>query len=760
MTVKRIDKIEKFGIFSDYKSSENKPKEFGKHNIIFGWNYSGKTTLSRIFSSLEQGKLHDDYQDGKFTIVLEKDHTIKETDVKSHPLKIRVFNTDYVRDNLLWEQKYREISPILVLGEKNIELEKTLEKLTTEKDDNTQKLSTAQGKHDDVKGALDVALTEQARTMTDKLSLGRNFTRTQLRSLLDDPNIANWELSSDERKKAEHYLGATMPEEPLSRLNLPLDTNILSDTRDILQKVVTPSQSIERLKDNPDLENWVRKGRELHADQTKCQFCQSDLPPDFLEQLDAHFSKEYESFRNEVLEHKRKLEGAKLPQEFGSKDGIYSGLQKQYVEIRNNLKETIKTYNEAIDQLVGYTSRKLENLSKSMDMDPSDCDSVLNVMGKMEELVKAINELFEEHNKIRNEFETMKEDSIDRLKKHYAAEFYNSQQYEAEKTEIKDMKECIKQLGEHIKELEKKREELKKQLSDTIKGAETLNHYLEHYFGPDTPIEIKTKQVDGQDKFQILRHGKEATNLSEGEKTAIAFAYFLTSLEGKDMKEHLKDTIVFVDDPVSSLDNNHIYCTFALICATLKSRCKQLFVSTHNFEFFRLLKGKFEPHDTTKKCNFGKTGKGNCKTNLFQIERNADNARLKDLDCVLCKFDSEYQYLFYHLAKFDQDQSDIDDYKLYTTPNILRRFLETYIGLRYPSCKPRLKDGLEKMIPGEEARKERILVQKVADEWSHGENISRTIQLPPTHEVKRAIEIVFNALDEDYLADLKASVGM
>ena len=67
MTVKRIDKIENFGIFSDYKSSENKPKEFGKHNIIFGWNYSGKTTLSRIFSSLEQGKLHDDYQAVSYT---------------------------------------------------------------------------------------------------------------------------------------------------------------------------------------------------------------------------------------------------------------------------------------------------------------------------------------------------------------------------------------------------------------------------------------------------------------------------------------------------------------------------------------------------------------------------------------------------------------------------------------------------------------------------------------------------------------------
>ncbi|RDI90865.1 hypothetical protein Ob7_07340 [Thermosipho africanus Ob7] len=37
-----------------------------------------------------------------------------------------------------------------------------------------------------------------------------------------------------------------------------------------------------------------------------------------------------------------------------------------------------------------------------------------------------------------------------------------------------------------------------------------------------------------KNKFQILKEGKKAKNLSQGEKTAIAFAYFIARLEDKD----------------------------------------------------------------------------------------------------------------------------------------------------------------------------------------------------------------------------------
>lgn len=54
----KID-IEKFGLYNDFKW-DTLPA-LGRVNIIYGRNYSGKTTLSRIFDSVSLCKLHKDY---------------------------------------------------------------------------------------------------------------------------------------------------------------------------------------------------------------------------------------------------------------------------------------------------------------------------------------------------------------------------------------------------------------------------------------------------------------------------------------------------------------------------------------------------------------------------------------------------------------------------------------------------------------------------------------------------------------------------
>ncbi len=58
----KID-IKKFGLYKDF--TWDALLNLGRVNIIYGRNYSGKTTLSRIFDSVGQGELHKDYQDGR-----------------------------------------------------------------------------------------------------------------------------------------------------------------------------------------------------------------------------------------------------------------------------------------------------------------------------------------------------------------------------------------------------------------------------------------------------------------------------------------------------------------------------------------------------------------------------------------------------------------------------------------------------------------------------------------------------------------------
>lgn len=57
--ITKID-IKKFGLFSNYTWSQNignnSVNDFKKLNIIYGRNYSGKTTLSRIIKCVADGK--------------------------------------------------------------------------------------------------------------------------------------------------------------------------------------------------------------------------------------------------------------------------------------------------------------------------------------------------------------------------------------------------------------------------------------------------------------------------------------------------------------------------------------------------------------------------------------------------------------------------------------------------------------------------------------------------------------------------------
>ena len=77
--------------------------------------------------------------------------------------------------------------------------------------------------------------------------------------------------------------------------------------------------------------------------------------------------------------------------------------------------------------------------------------------------------------------------------------------------------------------------------------------------GPERPL--YTLERPGQGK-------SETRSLSEGERTLIAFLYYLELLRGAevaDVEYPIRRTIAVVDDPISSLSHNHIYDIAALI---------------------------------------------------------------------------------------------------------------------------------------------------------------------------------------------------
>ena len=124
-----------------------------------------------------------------------------------------------------------------------------------------------------------------------------------------------------------------------------------------------------------------------------------------------------------------------------------------------------------------------------------------------------------------------------------------------------------------------------------------------------------------------------AKYLSEGECRLIAFCYFMAKLD--DINTKNTKPVIWIDDPISSLDENHIFSIYSLIKTKIldtPDTCSQLFISTHNLRFLGLLKHIYDRKDK--------------KIASFIVRRKLDGSILKELPKYLEKNITEYVYAF------------------------------------------------------------------------------------------------------------------
>ena len=296
---------------------------------------------------------------------------------------------------------------------------------------------------------------------------------------------------------------------------------------------------------------------------------------------------------------------------------------------------------------------------------------------------------------------------------------------------------------------------LKAIISQAQRGREEINKRLECRLGGRS-VKIDVTLIDGEERFQLARrNGEPAKNLSEGEKTAISFCFFLTKL--KELKpEQFSEAIIYIDDPISSLDSNHIFQVTAIIRETFfhqmadsswTTKCKQIFFSTHNFEFFSLLR-ELKPENKTS-------------SRLFYIKKiNTEESSLDDMPKSLGRYSSEYQFLFSVINDFHKAPSKFDHAVLMLLPNAIRRFVELYTYSKYPGGRDSTVDQRADRIFGLEKSK-RIL--KVLHYFSHANNIERLAENNELiFDIEAAVKDLFDTLTENdplHLEALEASVA-
>lgn len=674
--IKKLLEIKNLGIFNDYRWDESMP-EFGRFNLIYGWNGSGKTTLSELFSAFENGEL-DEHPDLKYKIDTNEG---EYTEGSSYSKKIRVFNQKYIAQNI--DILSCKANPIYILGEENKKLADLIKKdeITLKGNPETGdlgKLKELEIKKKELEQKEEIKaehFSSVAKIISTNISgvSARNYRR----------NNAEKDFESLKSKKLLHEQDiekhlSTLKQQEMEILD-QIERVITEDHAEkiieeakILLKQTVEVVAIARLQQHPHISQWVEDGFKLHQQENSksCEFCGQILPEDRLRSLTAYFNEADKKLKEDadaLLVRIEKLEKAIRDLKVADKANFYTEFQEEYSLRVSNLEDAKqKLAMDILSFKEELVSKKLQTtvslkLSKTFNVNP-----YIN-------LVNELNNFVSSHNEKSKNFSDAKKDAQGKLKEHYLSEKYDIVQ--SLKSDISKLEGEIYALENGspddsndigVKKIQARIDENKNKISISGLACDEINRQLETFLGRRELV-----LEDSEDGYILKRNGEIAKNLSEGEKTAIAFVYFTIHLKDRDFD--MSHDIVVVDDPISSLDSNSLFQAFSFLKNAVQESA-QVFIFTHNYDFLQLIINWFRG---MKKRQGAKS--------YYMIKNNRSNgkrvAQLDGLDKLLINYNSEYQYLFKTLLDFSPDGT-IDS--VYHIPNIARKVLDSFLMVMIP----------------------------------------------------------------------------
>ncbi|EAK9994194.1 RloC protein [Campylobacter lari] len=795
MKILNFDEIN-FGSYKNFKWGNNL-EEFKTINIFYGRNYSGKTTLSRIARSFELKKHNEDFLDGNFKIKLEDGSFLTQNNVVNSNLDIRVYNSDFVKENLnyLYDKK-GDIKGFKSIGVEQKNINEIIEKREEILAKRCEKLKNTQINQDDIFKkqqdkikTLNENLANKAKVIKSSSNLtkqGNDYNKRNLeKDLVVIKNDVNIYILNDE---TQNQLIKILEDKEKQNINFTINfnknsfQNILKHSSEILEKEIIIKENL-----TSELRQWLEEGLKFHKKHSstqQCKFCNNPLTLERIawienntkddsgekEQIEKELKYLLDNFESYKLESKNLLLGIEY-------ENFYSNYKDSFIDLREQLGVSIEKYNEELlkieeklkqKQKDVFTPIKLENINDFSD-------EIFLILNKIENLCK-------ENDEYTEKLLTNQNEARERLRLNEVVKFAKDSDYFAIQDEIETLQQNINTLDESIKTqdnkinlLNKRIENYKAKLSNLETSTSNINKYLKSYFGHNL-LELKAKKDDkGQlnGEFEILRNGKQAKNLSEGECSLVAFCYFVASLEDANTKD--KNPIIWIDDPISSLDNNHIFFIFSLIENEIikKDSFEQFFISTHNLDFLkyikRLKKSKPKQNENDKtEYEFPQ---------YYFIEKSVkesmETSEIKNLSKCLKKYTTEFNYLFEQIYNFknidDMHNEDLKTSIVYNFGNNLRKFLEIYLFFKYPNNFESLNQELIERFFNDTYQSDNIdenhqkmvasITNRYHNEYSHLREIfSRGMQPIDIEESKKIASFVLKMMKKNDKNQFKALV--
>lgn len=813
--------IKKVGCYEELTTNTNKP--FDKVNILFGNNGSGKTTFSNILYLLskhckDKQTLFDELTESDSEIEIETSGgKISLKNIIASELDIYVFNSKFVSDSVYngntsnidsFNNEIKLTNEQINLIDKVIEIVlKRSTKINSWIKEIQYKLDVIwKPLADDFQSKISNArLTNVKPDITYKVEGDISKLRIELSKLYWHYDNVSKQSGTIARLIAIKERLSTLSEIRIDFENLnaflehPISLSAKNNLKERINKYQHKSEEKKIQNQIGDVNDWFKKGGRLlflsKDIDSHCPLCNSDLTDNIdsiLQEYTSHYSEaiiKLFDFLDNLINHIQKLKSCDF-------------LNANY-KVSTDIVETLKSFDIQAENIVFEKNEdllsSLENVLLKLKDKKSAPDSIIKTDGSSVELIQTYQEIIRKFIKaiqeaIDKEINTLKgkniEDIIkeikDKIKQIVSVELNQRKNniFESKRKTNSDIASACQTISGFLKQSsEQLQTQRTEELSKLNAESKFVNIYLKH-FGIYHFI-IDRDKSKSKDNITITftetgrKKSKFGFSLSEGEKTALAFAYFISKLRVEKIegsKEEFENTVVVIDDPISSLDDNRVFQTANLIDSFLffnkdnpAIQPKQVFILSHNLVFikymYNALRTNPEIHD-----------------NINEYYISTNSPFIKDLPSSLKNFTNTYIHKLKTIIEFKEKQIDYDSVKNYL-PNYMRIVLETFLGFKlakvndYKGRLPGLDSLIKAMVAEfknyedrnlDDLNKDKVIeklnhLKKISDHESHG-NIHKAEEFIFISEeelrqfAKHTMQVI-NYIDEFHFKRIKSHTG-
>ena len=581
-------------------------------NFFYGKNGAGKSTIAKAINDRNATAL-----------------TFQNGEKHKDDYNILLYDQDFVRNNI---KDDAELPGVFTIKESDIKKKEDIDKKIKELDaldESNKKLS------DDIKTCQSnknkltedfqdtcFSVTKDIREKFDATQEGRKRNKPAFVKDIMDAQAQQQDLDKLQKLYDTAYDNSLTPLTPLKKTDL-----LHADQQpgyDLLSKSIAGTESTPFAEFLKEIEaiGWVVEGHNKYAGAygDKCPYCQQKLPHDFEEKLASCFDETYNkamtSLRSFYAFYRQGTETIRSILRGNNISQLPDSFDMQpYMDLMDY-------YDKVCESNLIEIESKIESPTKQIHIDNID-----DIIIKVNDAIITANKRIDEINEVVNDRKGKKADCVSRVWQHM--HYLLKDTIDQYKKDFQEQNEKIDLLNQDIEKNNDQQKTISDEISvlsssisnvtDTIDGINLL--LKESGFQGFRIRETKPKPasiikadgtidnrllapVDGFKTYEIERlDGSPAHGLSEGEKNFIAFLYFYHTVKGSESEESdLREKIVVIDDPVTSMDSGSMFIVSSLIremienCYTtykvegkdkLSYHIQQIFLMTHNAYFHK-----------------------------------------------------------------------------------------------------------------------------------------------------------------------------